>query len=353
MTAVALARPVGQEGGPTPYARVDRLWVGADPLALSLNESPFPPLPAVRAALIRSIGVANRYPEFLPEQLRRVIAEHIGISEKQVIVGGGATGVTQQILGAVTSPGDRIVLSAPTFDGYPILSRMARLDPILVPLLANGHQDLDTMAAAAANARVATICRPHNPTGTVESAAALRRFLMRVPRDTIVLLDEAYVEFVSLEHRIDSVDLVEKFPNLVVVRTFSKAYGLAGLRVGYAFAAPALADELWSMQMPFGTSTASLVAVVASYHASAQLRRRIRLITRERRRLCGWLQAMGIEGTDTQANFVYLPAAVQPWDQVIGNSAIRVRYYPGGDVRITIGSGSSTAAVIAAMRGRR
>lgn len=353
MTAVALARPVGEEDGATPYARIGRLPVAADPLALSLNENPFPPLPAVRAALIRSIGVANRYPEFLPEQLRRVIAGHVGVSEKQVIVGAGATGVTQQVLSAVTSPGDRIVLSAPTFDGYPILSRMARLDPILVPLHANGHQDLDTMADLAAHARVVTICRPHNPTGTVESAVALRRFLMRVPRDTIVILDEAYVEFVSLEHRIDSVELVERFPNVVVVRTFSKAYGLAGLRIGYAFAAAALADEVWSMQMPFGTSTTSLVAVVASYRASSQLRRRISLITRERRRLCSWLQARGIECTDTQANFVYLPAAAKPWDEVIGNSAIRVRHYPGGDVRITIGSGSSTAATMAAMRGQR
>jgi Aminotransferase class I and II len=136
---------------------------------------------------------------------------------------------------------------------------------------------------AAAHARVVVVCRPHNPTGTVEPAADIERFLRRVPPDTVVLLDEAYVEFLSPEYRIDARALVERYPNVVVLRTFSKAYGLAGLRIGYGFCAPDLARRLWTMQLPFGIGITSLVAVAASYDAESQLRQRIRTIASERR----------------------------------------------------------------------
>jgi histidinol-phosphate aminotransferase len=133
-----------------------------DPFALSLNENPFPPL---RAALVESIDTANRYPEFLPERMRSLIAGRIGLRDEQVVLGQGATGVALQVLHAVTSPGDRMVLTWPTFDGYPIFAQMARLVPVTVPLDEHAH-DLDAMADAACDARVAVRCRPHNPTGT-------------------------------------------------------------------------------------------------------------------------------------------------------------------------------------------
>jgi len=194
-----------------------------DPLALSLNENPFSPLPAVRSAIIESIGAANRYPEFLPEQMRLLIAAQIGVRADQVVIGAGATGVVMQTLHATTTPGDRMVMTTPTFDGYPIFAQMARLVSVTVPLDGNGHHDLDAMADAAADARVVALCRPHNPSGTIESATDVERFLQRVPADTVVLLDEAYIEFVSPEHRIDATAVVRRFPNVVVVRTFSKA----------------------------------------------------------------------------------------------------------------------------------
>ncbi|MDT5331270.1 MAG: histidinol-phosphate aminotransferase, partial [Mycobacterium sp.] len=228
-----------------------------NPLALSLNENPFPPLPAVRSALIESIDAANRYPEFLPERLRSLVAGHVGVRDDQVVIGVGATGVIMQMLRAVTSPGDRMVMTSPTFDGYPIFAQMARLESVTVALDAHGHHDLDAMADAAAHARVVVVCRPHNPTGTIEPAADIERFLRRVPSDTVVLLDEAYVEFLSPAYRIDAPALVERYPNVVVVRTFSKAYGLAGLRIGYGFCAPDLARRLWTMQLPFGIGITS------------------------------------------------------------------------------------------------
>ncbi len=320
-----------------------------DPLALSLNENPFAPLPAVRAAIVRVVGAANRYPEFLPEQLRRLIAGRIGVRDEQVVIGAGATGVVMQTLHAVTNPGDRMVMALPTFDGYPIFARMARLVPVGVPLNQHGHHDLDAMADAADQARVVVVCRPHNPTGTIAPAAEFERFLRRVPSDCVVLLDEAYIEFVSPRYHLDTRALVREFPNLVVVRTFSKAYGLAGMRTGYGFCAPDMARALWSMQLPFGTTITSLAAVAASYDAERQLQHRIRMITAEREYLCARLRARSLWSTDTHANFVYLPSSGRPWQEVFDGTGLQVRNYTDGGVRITVGCRQSTQAVLAAI----
>lgn len=320
-----------------------------NPLALSLNENPFPPLPAVRSALIASIDSVNRYPEFLPERLRSLIADRVGVRDRQVVIGVGATGVIQQVLQAVTSPGDRIVMTTPTFDGYPMFAQMAQLTSVAVALDEHGHQDLDALADAAAGARVVVVCRPHNPTGTIESAADIERFLRRVPEDTVVLLDEAYVEFLSPEYRIDAPAVVERFPNVVVLRTFSKAYGLAALRIGYGFCASSLASRLWTMQLPFGIGLPSLVGVAASYNAEGQLRRRIRMIASERHHLRMRLRSMGVDSTDAHANFVYLPAGQRPWRDVFDGTGLKVRHYTDGGVRITVGNRQSTRAVLAAV----
>jgi histidinol-phosphate aminotransferase len=323
-----------------------------DSLALSLNESPFPPLPAVRSALIHSIDAANRYPEFLPGRLRRMIADRVGVDAEQVVPGLGASGVAMQVLHAVTRPGDRIVLSQPTFDGYPIFAEMARLTAVTVPLNEHGHHDLPAMADAAVGAKVVVLCRPHNPTGTLEPVEAVEWFLTQVPRDVVVLLDEAYIEFVAPRHRIDGPDLIRRFPNVVVLRTFSKAYGLAGLRIGYGFAAPELASMLWTMQLPFGMSNVSAAAVAASYDAEAQLQHRIRRITDERNHLRRRLMAMGVYSTDSHANFVYLPPRGRPWHEVFAESRVQVRVYPDGGARVTVGDRSSTLAVLSAVEKR-
>lgn len=320
-----------------------------DPFALSLNENPFPPLPAVRSALIRSIDAANRYPEFFPERLRRVIADHIGVRPDQVVLGAGATGVMIQVLHALTDPGDAIAMASPTFDGYPIVAQMARLTPVTVPLDKEGRHDLDALADAAANARVVVVCRPHNPTGTVEPRAGMLTFLRRVPTDTIVLLDEAYIEFVAPEYRIDAPTLVAHFPNVVVVRTFSKAYGLAGLRIGYGIACAELARTLWGQQLPFGIAITGLIAVAASYSAEHQLLQRIRMITAERSYLRMHLRGMGLYTTDSHANFTYLRPSRQLSREAFAETGLHVRFYPDGGARISVGSRASTLAVLSAV----
>jgi histidinol-phosphate aminotransferase len=320
-----------------------------DPLALSLNESPFPPLPAVHSALVRCLDTVNRYPEFLPEQLRRLVADQVGVGDEQVVLGTGASGVAMQALHAVTRPGDRIVFSTPTFDGYPLFAQMARVTPVAVPLDPYGYQDLMAMAEAAADATLVVLCRPHNPTGTLEPLRSVEWFLEQIPRDVVVLLDEAYIEFVASRYWIDGPELVRRFPNVVVLRTFSKAYGLAGLRIGYGFAAAELAKRLWTMQLPFGMSTLSATAVAASYHAETQLAHRVRRITTERNHLRLRLMAMGVYSTDSHANFVYLPTSRRPWREMFAGAGLRVRCYPDGAARITVGDQPSTLAVLSAV----
>ncbi|BBZ33361.1 aminotransferase [Mycolicibacterium confluentis] len=322
---------------------------GSDPMALSLNENPFPPLPSVQAAMARAARAANRYPEFLPVELRAVIADHLGVAHERIVIGAGATGVIMQALRALTSPGDRIVLPYPTFDGYPIFAQIASLVCVPVPLDDDGHHDLDAMAEAAVGARVVVLCRPHNPTGTLESEAKLRRFLMRLSRDTVVLLDEAYIEFVEPRHRIDITKLIDDFPNVFAVRTFSKAYGLAGIRTGYGCCAPHIARTLWTMQLPFGSTVTSLAAVVASYRSERQLDQRIRAVVDERGYLHARLRALGVGCTESHANYLYVPDGLASPERMYAETGVRVRGYAGGGVRITIGTRQSSHAVLSAL----
>lgn len=157
------------------------------------------------------------------------------------------------------------------------------------------------------------------------------------------------MEFLAAEQRIDGPRLVARFGNVVVVRTFSKAYGLAGLRIGYGFCAPDLGGQLWRMQLPFGVGLSAQVAVAASYDAESQLRQRIRMIAAERRYLQMRLRALGVYSTDGQANFLYLPAGSSPWPEVFDGTGLQLRYYADGGVRITIGSRQSTRAVLSAV----
>ncbi|MGB8391898.1 MAG: aminotransferase class I/II-fold pyridoxal phosphate-dependent enzyme [Mycobacterium sp.] len=326
------------------------LPLSQDPLALSLNENPFPPLPTVRTAIVEATASINRYPEFLPQQLRTLIAQQLGLSTAQIVIGAGATGVVMEILRVLTRPGERIVMAFPTFDGYPIFAQIAGLVPVQVPLDDCGHHDLNAMADAAGDARVVVLCRPHNPTGTAHDERDIRRFLSRIAPDTVVLLDEAYVEFLAPPLQLNVEMLVRDFPNVVVVRTFSKAYGLAGLRIGYGFCAADIARQIWATHPPFGSSFISLAAIEASFRAETELRKRITAITVERTFLRIQLRALGLWTAESHANFVYLPNQGHSWAAVFDAAGIRVRPVGKQGVRITVGDRSSTRAVLAAVK---
>ncbi|MFQ6393369.1 aminotransferase class I/II-fold pyridoxal phosphate-dependent enzyme [Nocardia sp. KC 131] len=318
---------------------------------LSLSENPFPPLPSVLAAVNGVLAQANRYPEFLPRRLPKLIAAHLGLHPDQVVVGSGATGVAMQIIQTLTTPGAGIVYGAPTFDGYPIMAEMAGLDIVPVPLDAGGNQDLPAIARAVdQRTGLVVVCRPHNPTGTVVPVGLLEAFLYAVPRRVPVILDEAYVEFLGAADRIDTSALLHRHPNLLVLRTFSKAYGLAGLRIGYVIGNGELINRVRRLQLPFGVSSAAVAAVAASYAAEPELAARIVRITAEREALRNALCHRGIPVPRSHANFLYLPGPGAA--TTLRRAGISAKAYLDGSARITVGDHEADNAVLHAFSPR-
>ncbi|WP_442942677.1 aminotransferase class I/II-fold pyridoxal phosphate-dependent enzyme [Nocardia sp. NBC_01503] len=326
---------------------------GSYPLAL--NENPYGPLPSVRRALERALASANRYPEFLPDRLPRLIAARIGCSPEQIVVGPGATGVILYILQAFAAPGGaRVIMADPTFDGYPLLTATVGGNPVPVPLTAAGAQDLDAMAAAVdERTGVVVLCDPHNPTGTRLHPRELTGFLDRIGSRVNVILDEAYIEFVTPERRIDTLALLAAYPNVIVVRTFSKAFGLAGLRVGYAVAAPGIAARIAHWQVPFGMNILAEVGVQACYAAEDELNQRIHAIVDERDRLSTALRRGGYILPDSSANYIFVPlndpALTRRISDAFTGAGIQVKQYSTG-MRVTVGDPVANEAVVRVAR---
>ncbi|MBF6164218.1 aminotransferase class I/II-fold pyridoxal phosphate-dependent enzyme [Streptomyces gardneri] len=318
---------------------------------LSLSENPFPPLPSVLRAVHMTLAQANRYPEFLPRRLPTLIAGHVGVRAEQIVVGSGATGVALQIMQTLTTPGAEIVYSSPTFDGYPIMAEMTGLTAVPVPLDPTGKQDLRAMRRAI-NRRTAlvVVCRPHNPTGTVIPADELKAFLSDVPTRVPVILDEAYVEFLGAAEHADPLALIAKHPDLLIVRTFSKAYGLAGLRIGYAVGRAELIARVNRLQLPFGVGAAAVAAVAASYAAEPELAARTLRITEQRDALRGALLARGYAIPESHANFLYVPGPGAT--TALRRAGIAAKSYPDGSARIAVGDLSADHAVLQALSTR-
>ena len=319
---------------------------------LGLSENPFPPLPSVLAALHEQMAQANRYPEFLPQRLPRIIADRVGVDPAQVVVGSGATGVAMQIMQAVLGGGETMVFATPTFDGYPIMADMMGVEAVTVPLDRAGRQDLGNLGEVVDDRTgLVVVCRPHNPTGTLVSAADLELFLSSIPPRVVVILDEAYVEFIDAADTADAVDVlgvVRRYPNVLVLRTFSKAFGLAGLRIGYAFGARELVARVRRRQLPFGMSCAAVAAVTASYAAEDELRVRVARITTERELLRVALRQNGVHVPRSHANFLYLSGPrIAP---ALQRAGIVAKPYTDGSARIAVGDPAAGRAVLRALR---
>lgn len=320
---------------------------------LQLNENPYGPPPSVREALASALGSANRYPEFLPQRLPRLIADRLGIDPDRIVVGAGATGVIMHIVQEFGSAGSAVVMATPTFDGYPILATMAGGRPVTVSLTLEGRQDLEAIADAVdGDTSLVVLCSPHNPTGTLITPKEFEYFLDRIPETVTVVLDEAYIDFVAADERIDALGLLDQYPNLLVLRTFSKAYGLAALRVGYAIGAPEIIERISRWQLPFGMNALAEVAVRACYAAESEIEARVAVIGGHRHRLTAGLRELGLAVPDSYANFSYLTLPEPDIDRVgtaLAGADIHVKRYPTG-LRITIGDSSATDAVLSAVR---
>jgi len=323
-----------------PYVPGARPPVGAAAFKLSSNENPYPPLPSVVAAIIDGASDINRYPDMYATELTAAIAESLDVAPESIVAGCGSVAVLGHVLSAVCGAGDDVVLPWRSFEAYPIAVALAGASATRVPLASGGRLDLAAMAAAVTKrTRVVLVCTPNNPTGPAVRAAELEAFVDAVPRSVLIVLDEAYVEFVRDPDAAQALAVLAANPNVVVLRTFSKAYGLAGLRVGFAVASPRLAAGIRAASTPFGVSELAQVAALASLRVRDELLIRVDAIVAERARLLDGLRAQAWPVPDSQANFVWLPLGdrATAFAAAASRAGVLVRPFAGDGVRVSVG----------------
>jgi histidinol-phosphate aminotransferase len=327
---------------------------GPAPIKLSSNESPYGPLPSVAAAIAAGGEAPHRYPDMAASALHARLAEANGVMPDAVVAGAGSVAVLAHILQAYTGAGDEVVFAWRSFEAYPILTAIAGATAVRVPLTADARHDLDAMIAAITDAtKVILVCSPNNPTGPAVHADEFEAFMARVPSHVVVVLDEAYGEYSRDVLAVRGDDVLAAHPNLLVLRTFSKAYGLAGLRVGYAIGFPTLLAPVRAVVAPFSITEAAQVAAIASIDARAELLERVAVTAAERERVLAGVRALGWEAPEADGNFVWIPAGDATGDVVAVLAAlptpILVRPFAGDGVRITIGSPAENDALLAAL----
>jgi histidinol-phosphate aminotransferase len=326
-------------------------------IKLASNETVFGPLPGVRAAIERAADVINRYPDNGCVELKSALAKHLnsgrvahagGWGSEHIAVGCGSVSLCQQLIQITTTAGDEVLFGWRSFEIYPLQVRLAGATAVQVPLTDHTF-DLHAMLAAVTDrTRLIFICNPNNPTSTVVDPAALARFVEVVPSHILIAIDEAYVEYIRDGMLPDSLALVRDHSNVVVLRTFSKAYGLAGLRVGYAAGHPDLITALDKAYVPFTVSSISQAAAIASLDAADELLARTDAVVAERVRVSDALRGAGFTLPSSQANFVWLPLGPRTLDFVeqAAGAHIVVRPYGSDGVRVTIGAPEQNDALL-------
>jgi len=319
-------------------------------IKLASNETVYGPLPSVRAAIEQATDTLNRYPDNGYVELREHLAKHVNFAPEHIAAGCGSVSLCQQLIQITSSVGDEVMFGWRAFEVYPLQVRVAGATPVPVPLRDHTH-DLDAMLAAVTDrTRLIFVCNPNNPTSTVVPPEQLARFVEAVPSDVLVVIDEAYVEYIRDGLLPDSLGLVRDHPNVMVLRTFSKAYGLAGARVGYAVGDPDIITALGKVYVPFTATSLAQAAAIASINASAELLARTDAVVAERLRVSAALRQAGYELPDSQANFVWLPLGPENTADFVeqsANAGVLVRPYGTDGVRVTIGAPHENDAFLA------
>jgi histidinol-phosphate aminotransferase len=306
---------------------------------ISSNENPFPPLPGVLEAAVEAAASMNRYPDMFATGLVDAVAERFDVPLTDLATGTGSVGVLQQVIQATVAEGDDVVYAWRSFEAFPIVVGISGARSVTVPLGPGARHDLDAMAMAVTDrTRLVLVCTPNNPTGPAVHREEMRTFLERVPSDVLVVVDEAYREFVRDQDAVDGIELYRNYPNVCVLRTFSKAYGLAGLRVGFAIAREPIADALRKTAVPFGVSGIAQHAAIESLRREDALAERVETLVVERDRVRAALLEQGWDVPDTQANFVWLELGDQTAQFAAACEAagIVVRPFAGEGCRITV-----------------
>ena len=319
---------------------------GQQLVKLSSNENPYHPLRAVLEAINTAALDINRYPDMNNAELTELLARKAGVAPSQVALGNGSVALLAHILSAVVQPGDEVIFGWRSFEAYPIVVAVAGGVGVQVPLAANGANDLAAMAAAITDkTRVIFVCSPNNPTGATVTENDFEEFMQKVPPHVLVVLDEAYVEFVRDPDAVNGLKLLSKYPNLLTLRTLSKAHGLAGLRIGYAFGHPDIIAGIRATATPFGVNLLAQAAALASFTTGSEqvLSHRVGAIVAERSRVLGELRKQGWKVPDAQGNFVWLPlgAKTEELTQSAREDGILVRPFANEGVRVTIADGAA------------
>ena len=327
---------------------------------LASNESPFPPLPEVARVIEEGVGALNRYPDGAARALRRALAERHGVAPEQVAVGNGSCELILLAGQALLDPGTTVIHADPSFALYAHLATAAGTEAVAVPLSADEGHDLDAMAAAVdERARLVIVCNPNNPTGVRRSADEIERFLDGLPEDLAVLVDEAYIDFVSDADSGRTMSLARERPNLLVTRTFSKAHGLCGLRVGYGVGGAGWVAAIDAVRQPFNTNALGQAAALESLRHPGELARRTGALVEERSRLERELAGMGIAYVPSQANFLLVTpdARLGPDPSAVHEQLLRLGVIVRdgaalgcpGRIRVSIGTPDENAVLLDAL----
>ena len=319
-------------------------------IKIASNETVYGPLPSVRAAIEKAADNINRYPDNGYVELKDRLAKHIdAFAPEHISVGCGSVSLCQQLIQITSTVGDEVLYGWRSFEIYPLQVRTAGATPVQVPLTDYTY-DLDAMLAAVTDrTRLIFVCNPNNPTSTVVDPDKLERFLEAVPSHILIALDEAYVEYIRDGLLPDSFGLVREHSNVVVLRTFSKAYGLAGLRIGYAVGDPDIITALGKVYVPFTATSISQAAAIASLDAADELLARTDAVIAERARVTAALRDAGYTVPPSQANFVWLPlpGRAQEFANDSANSRVIVRPYGDDGVRVTVAAPHENDAFLA------
>ncbi|MDN3497187.1 histidinol-phosphate transaminase [Planococcus sp. APC 4015] len=322
---------------------------GMDAYKLSSNENPFDPLPGVIEA-VQAATSLNRYPDASAARLRARLAERFGVTSDGVHIGAGSVSILAQLVQATAGPGDEIVYAWRSFEAYPWLAVVAGATAVHVPLTPDARHDLTAMAAAITDrTRAIIVCTPNNPTGPIVTQAEFDDFVAQVPSDVLVILDEAYNEFVTDPAAVSGVQVLDDgHPNVVVLRTFSKAYGLAGLRIGYAVGHTRILDAARTTSIPLSVTLQAEEAALASLDAEDELLERVRAIAARRDALADALREAGWAVPQAQGNFVWLPAGddTMAFAEAFDAAGLIVRPFAGDGIRISVGEHESVDKVL-------
>jgi len=319
---------------------------------LASNECPFGPLPSVVEAIAAAAAEINWYPDNHAGALTEAIARRHDVPPSHIALGCGSVGVAQQLLAAAAEPGTEVLYAWRSFEAYPILVPLTGAADVRVPLRDERH-DLPAMAGALTpRTRVIFVCNPNNPTGTVVHIDELEEFLDRVPPDCLVVLDEAYADYVRDPAVPNGIDLYRDRPNVAVLRTFSKAHGLAGLRVGYLIGPDSVAAAARTTMLPFTVNSLAQTAAIASLAAEAELQERVDLAVKERARVRDELLAQGWTVPPTEANFVWLRLGADTHDfaAVCAEAGVSIRAFGDEGARISVGTPEADDAFLAVAR---